>query len=81
MPTYFPYEKVQPVGLISLSCNWEILHIEIDQMKVKNQQVECCSKRSFQQKFVLSKKRIVEMYLKNGKFCPASTASSALTGT
>ena len=26
------YEKVQPVGLISLSCNWVILHNEIDQM-------------------------------------------------
>ena len=27
-----PYEGVQPVGLISLSCNWVILHNEIDQM-------------------------------------------------
>ena len=27
-----PYESVQPVGLISLSCNWAILHNEIDQM-------------------------------------------------
>ena len=26
------YERVQPVGLISLSCNWVILHNEIDQM-------------------------------------------------
>ena len=24
------YERVQPVGLISLSCNWVILHNEID---------------------------------------------------
>ena len=26
-------------------------------------------------------KKIVDMYLKNGDFCPASTASNALTGT
>ena len=31
------YERVQPVGLISLSCNWAILHNEIDQMEVKIQ--------------------------------------------
>ena len=31
------YERVQPVGLISLSCNWVILHYEIDQMQVKIQ--------------------------------------------
>ena len=31
------YERVQPVGLISLSCNWAILHNEKDQMWVKIQ--------------------------------------------
>ena len=31
------YERVQPVGLISLSCNWAILHNEINQMQVKIQ--------------------------------------------
>ena len=31
------YERVQLVGLISLSCNWAICHNEIDQMKVKIQ--------------------------------------------
>ena len=29
------YERIQPVSLISLSCNWEILHNEIDQIQVK----------------------------------------------
>ena len=32
-------------------------------------------------KLSFAKKKIVDMYLKNGDFCPASTASSALTGT
>ena len=26
------YERVQPLGLTSFSCNWVILHNEIDQM-------------------------------------------------
>ena len=30
--TEYIQERVQPVGLIPLSCNWEILHNEIDQM-------------------------------------------------
>ena len=31
--------------------------------------------------YVLPKKKIVDMYLKIGDFCPVSMASSALTGT
>ena len=29
------YERVQPVGLTSLSYNWVILHIDMDQIKVQ----------------------------------------------
>ena len=47
----------------------------------KIQQVECCSKRSFQKIKFFQKKKIVDMYLKNGDFCSGSTASSALAGT
>ena len=37
LAAFFHYEKVQPVGVLSLSCNWVILHKEIDQLLVKIQ--------------------------------------------
>ena len=37
-------------------------------------------KESFE-KFSFAKKKIVDMYLKNSDFCPASTVSNAFTGT
>ena len=37
--------------------------------------------KEFFNKLCFAKKKIVDMFLKNGDFCPASTASSALTRT
>ena len=45
------------------------------------QQVQCCVRRIFQKIRFCQKKKIINRYLKNGNFCLASTASSALTKT
>ena len=66
-------ERVQPVGLISFSCYWIILHDELDQMLVKiksNPPGIALYRKNVSKHYVLPKNKISSIYLKNNNFTP-----------
>ena len=70
-PNYFlHYKRVQPVNLISLSCDWVILLNEIDQICFQiliNPTGIVMFNKNFSETYVCQTKNIIVIFL-NGKF-------------
>ena len=68
------YERVQPFGLTSLSCNWVILHNEIDQMQVKIQLkptgIVTCYKNISKKLYVAKKENNLQVFKKKKRRFP-----------
>ena len=82
--TRFAYDRVRPVGLNALSCNWVILHNEMGQLQVKiqtNPTGIVLNNKNFSKNYVYPQNKFIQLQFENANFTPNFTPFQCLNQT